>query len=146
MATIKTSTQKPDIRGLNSGQNIQSKKRYYNENKDQILADFENLGATEMLKKWGMSKNGWTVIRARWLPDRFDYPPWYDSKTKTPKIKIMDANPLDTVITSPEKLDHTFKYQTDSEYYAKLEIENSELRGWQACAREFFNMLKGKTI
>ena len=79
-----TALPKPNTAGMNRSQKNRILHDYYERNKQSINEDFALLGEKGMREKWGISPTGWVIMRARWMPERFDYPPWYFSARKKP--------------------------------------------------------------
>ena len=50
--------------------------KYYMDNKDAIIAYFNELGEAETCTLWGISPSGWITLRAALMPDRFQKPDW----------------------------------------------------------------------
>lgn len=129
---------KPDITGLNKGQITGLMRRYYNENKAAIIADFEKYGEKKTIKKWGISNSGWRTLRARFMPDRFKMPDWYSKKGKKKQVQKKDIKTNDNHKDEPSEI--SVEATTEG---TTLKEQLAELRGWQMAIREVLS-LKGK--
>lgn len=186
---------KPDTTGLDRGKKAQAFHAYYETNKAAILADFDKLGENQMLKLWGIQSTTWCTLRARWMPERFQFPAWYGKRKKESDLPSPDGSTTEPQKFSREQrlavvaeatalgkggcsqvakarnipiktlrawvatasYDHhksdtgparhalknkAIKESGLSEDLNKMEIQLAELRGWQACAREFLQVTK----
>ncbi len=93
---------KPDTTGLNPRQRNSLIHDYYEENKERILAEFnllppeeQELATNSMTKRWEIGSSAWSVIRARWMPQRFTMPEWKTKSRAKPTAPKKAPSPAD---------------------------------------------------
>ncbi|HUV46315.1 MAG TPA: hypothetical protein VMW45_04535 [Dehalococcoidia bacterium] len=62
--------------------------RYFNTNKEQILADARALGQIASRKKWGIKSSTWVGLMKRWVPDHAPYTDVLMSKVYSPHTML----------------------------------------------------------
>jgi hypothetical protein len=73
---------RPNVAGLTKGKSMHLMHKYYLDNKAAIIADFQKLGEEAMLQRWGIGQGTWIILRARFMPDKFQLPNWKRLKKK----------------------------------------------------------------
>lgn len=88
---------RPETMAMNKGEAASAMKGYFDRNKEAIIADYERLGERETLKRWNINESTWRTLRARLMPERFDFPAWYlkgNSQGKAEKTReVITAAP-----------------------------------------------------
>lgn len=142
---------KPDIAKMNTRQRNEALRSYYESNKDRIIADLGKLDEKATLKKWKISVAGWLVMRARWMPDKYQYPSWYKKPKGNRKVKqpvpaptaVPQANhPLKTdapIAVPPAPLEESRVFLPFSELLDRLTAMSEAIVQLDAAVSEILN-------
>jgi hypothetical protein len=135
---------RPETAGMASAERMRSLGHYYDANKDAILADFNELGEPAMLKKWGISPQGWAVRRARWMPERFAPPERKSRAGRPPKAPKVARAAEASGKPAKEGADKGGNYESLQDLTkAPLPVQVAYYQGWHDASIAFLRAGRG---